>query len=64
MDWRTDQKVRDLDDEFMFGPAFSRQSGIEAQGAQKAAKLYLPEAMACVRFLDWKEAFEAGRNSK
>ncbi len=48
MDWRTDQKVRDLDDEFMFGPAFL-VSPVSKQGARKR-EVYLPEATAWYDF--------------
>jgi alpha-D-xyloside xylohydrolase len=42
MDWRTDPKVWDIGDEYMFGPAFL-VSPVWQEGA-RARKVYLPEA--------------------
>jgi alpha-D-xyloside xylohydrolase len=48
MDWRTDEKVRDIGDEFMFGPSIL-VSPIDHQGAT-ARELYLPPAPAWYDF--------------
>jgi alpha-D-xyloside xylohydrolase len=48
MDWRTDEKVRDIGDEFMFGPAFL-VSPVTLEGA-KSRYVYLPPAASWYDF--------------
>jgi len=57
MDWRADVRVRDIGDQFMFGPAFLVNPVLQPDATQRA--LYLPDAPAWYDF--WTGASTNGR---
>jgi alpha-D-xyloside xylohydrolase len=56
MDWRTDGKVRDIGDQFMFGPALLVSPVLQPDATHRA--LYLPDAPAWYDF--WTGASQPG----
>ena len=56
MDWRSDSKVRDIGDQFMFGPAILVSPVLQADASRRT--LYLPESPAWYDF--WTGASEKG----
>ncbi|HXX16681.1 MAG TPA: TIM-barrel domain-containing protein [Candidatus Eremiobacteraceae bacterium] len=56
MDWRTDSKVRDIGDQFMFGPAILVGPVLQADASRRT--MYLPESLAWYDF--WTGASEKG----
>ena len=56
MDWRTDPAVRDIGDQFMFGPSILVSPVLQADASRRA--LYLPDAPAWYDF--WTGASQAG----
>ena len=56
MDWRTDAKVRDTGDQFMFGPSILVSPVLEADASRRT--LYLPDSPAWYDF--WTGASQTG----
>ena len=56
MDWRTDPNVRDIGDEFMFGPAILVSPVLQANASRRT--LYLPDSPAWYDF--WTGASQKG----